>query len=95
MVVLSTPRLTPPVRRHAPPGNRSIQVFFARARACQFLFSPHLNESNEDLAHQRDGYKRLNVQVAAVRIVAGEKSRIKRVSIMGVTRAQAIKALGL
>jgi uncharacterized protein len=37
----------------------------------------------------------LNVPVAAVRIVAGEKSRTKRVSIASVTRAQAIKALGL
>ena len=37
----------------------------------------------------------LNVPVAAVRIVTGERSRTKRVSIAGVTRAQAIKALGL
>jgi uncharacterized protein len=39
--------------------------------------------------------ERLNVTVSAVRIVAGEKSRTKRVSIAGVVRAQAIKALGL
>ena len=37
----------------------------------------------------------LNVPVAAVRIVAGEKSRTKRVSIAGVTRERSIKALGL
>jgi uncharacterized protein (TIGR00251 family) len=39
--------------------------------------------------------ERLNVPVSAVRIVAGEKSRTKRVLIAGVTRAQAIEALGL
>jgi uncharacterized protein YggU (UPF0235/DUF167 family) len=39
--------------------------------------------------------ERLNVPMAAVRIVAGEKSRMKRVSIADVTRAQAIKALGI
>ena len=39
--------------------------------------------------------KSLNVPVAAVRIVTGERSRTKRVSIAGVTRAQAIKALSL
>jgi uncharacterized protein len=32
----------------------------------------------------------LNVSVAAVRIVAGEKSRIKRLAIAGVTRAQVV-----
>jgi uncharacterized protein (TIGR00251 family) len=32
---------------------------------------------------------RLNVPVSAVRIVGGEKSRNKRVSVAGVTRAQA------
>jgi uncharacterized protein len=38
---------------------------------------------------------RLNVPVAAVRIVTGETCRTKRVSVAGVTRAQAIKVLGL
>jgi uncharacterized protein (TIGR00251 family) len=33
---------------------------------------------------------RLNVPVSAVRIVGGEKSRNKRVSVAGVTRAQVI-----
>jgi len=37
----------------------------------------------------------LNVPMATVRIVAGEKSRTKRVSIADATRAQAIKALGI
>jgi uncharacterized protein (TIGR00251 family) len=39
--------------------------------------------------------ERLNVPLAAVRIVTGETRRTKRVSIAGVTRAQAIKVLGL
>jgi uncharacterized protein len=39
--------------------------------------------------------ERLNVTVSAVRIVAGEKSRRKRVSIRGVTLAQVMKALDL
>jgi len=33
--------------------------------------------------------------VAAVRIVAGEKSRTKRISIAGTTREQIIQKLGL
>jgi uncharacterized protein len=33
---------------------------------------------------------RLNVPVSAVRIVGGEKSRNKRVSVVGVTRAQVV-----
>lgn len=35
--------------------------------------------------------ERLNVPRAAVRIVAGEKSRRKRVSVAGVSRAQALE----
>jgi uncharacterized protein (TIGR00251 family) len=34
--------------------------------------------------------ERLKVPVSAVRIVAGQKSRTKRVSIVGVTRAQVV-----
>jgi uncharacterized protein len=37
----------------------------------------------------------LNVPMAAVRIVAGEKSRTKRISISGVTRGKIIELLGL
>jgi hypothetical protein len=37
----------------------------------------------------------LNVPRAAVRIVAGEKSRTKRISISGVTRGKIIELLGL
>ncbi|MGH9713338.1 MAG: DUF167 domain-containing protein [Candidatus Acidiferrales bacterium] len=37
---------------------------------------------------------RLNVPVSAVRIVAGEKSRTKRVAIWGATRAQILTLAG-
>jgi uncharacterized protein (TIGR00251 family) len=37
----------------------------------------------------------LNVPRAAVRIVAGEKSRTKRISISGLTRGKVIELLGL
>jgi len=37
----------------------------------------------------------LNVPMAAVRIVAGEKSRAKRISSSGVTRGKIIELLGL
>lgn len=39
--------------------------------------------------------ERLNVAVSAVRIVAGERSRTKRVAIAGVTREKAVAAFGL
>jgi hypothetical protein len=54
-----------------------------------------LNEWNESVTCSRERYKRLNARVSAVRIVAGEKSRTKRVSIAGVVRAQVMKALDL
>jgi uncharacterized protein (TIGR00251 family) len=58
------------------------------------LIAPALeNRANEALRGLLAA--RLNVPVAAVRIVAGEKSRTKRVSIAGMTREQIIKILGL
>jgi uncharacterized protein len=58
------------------------------------LMAPALeNRANEAL--RRLLAERLNVQVAAVRIVAGEKSRTKRISIAGITREQVITKLGL
>ena len=58
------------------------------------LMAPALeNRANEAL--RRLLADRLNVQVAAVRIVAGEKSRTKRISIAGITREQIITKLGL
>lgn len=51
------------------------------------LTAPALeNRANEAL--RRLLADRLNVPVAAVKIIAGEKSRSKRVAIMGVTREQ-------
>jgi uncharacterized protein YggU (UPF0235/DUF167 family) len=61
----------------------------------QFFFHFHPNERNDGVTRSQEGYKRLNVTVSAVRIVAGKKSRTKRVSIAGVTRAQAMRALDL
>jgi uncharacterized protein (TIGR00251 family) len=58
------------------------------------LTAPALeNRANDAL--RRLLAERLNVQVAAVRIVAGEKSRTKRVSIAGITREQIITKIGL
>jgi len=58
------------------------------------LIAPALeNRANEAL--RRLLAARLNVPVAAVRIVAGEKSRTKRISIAGMTREQIIGKLGL
>jgi uncharacterized protein YggU (UPF0235/DUF167 family) len=51
------------------------------------------NRANEAL--RRLLAERLNVPVAAVRIVAGEKVRTKRISIAGTTREQIIQKLGL
>jgi uncharacterized protein (TIGR00251 family) len=51
------------------------------------LTAPPVDDRAND-ALRRLLAERLKVPVSAVRIVAGEKSRTKRVSIAGVTRAQ-------
>ena len=51
------------------------------------LTAPPVEERAND-ALRRFLAARLNVPVSAVRIVGGEKSRNKRVSVVGVTRAQ-------
>jgi uncharacterized protein (TIGR00251 family) len=62
-----------------------------RARQKIQLTAPPVDDrANEAL--RRLLAERLKVPVSAVRIVAGEKSRTKRVSIMGVTRPQIAKA---
>jgi len=58
------------------------------------LTAPPVDDRAND-ALRRLLAERLNVPVAAVRIVMGETRRTKRVSVAGVTRAQAIKVLGL
>ena len=54
------------------------------------LTAPPVEDSAND-ALRRFLAARLKVPVSAVRIVAGEKSRNKRVSIAGVSRAQIIE----
>jgi uncharacterized protein (TIGR00251 family) len=58
------------------------------------LTAPALeNRANDAL--RRLLAERLNVPLVAVRIVAGEKSRTKRISISGMTRGKIIELLGL
>jgi uncharacterized protein len=58
------------------------------------LSAPALeNRANEAL--RRLLAECLNVPMAAVRIVAGEKSRTKRISISGITRGRTVELLGL
>jgi len=56
------------------------------------LTAPPVDDRAND-ALRRLLAERLNVPVSAVRIVAGEKSRTKRVEIAGVTRAQVLALL--
>jgi uncharacterized protein len=56
------------------------------------LTAPPVDDRAND-ALRRLLAERLNVPVSAVRIVAGEKSRTKRVEIAGVTRAQVLSLL--
>jgi uncharacterized protein len=58
------------------------------------LTAPPVDDRAND-ALRRLLAERLNVPLSAVRIVTGEKSRTKRVSVAGVKRAQATKVLGL
>ena len=58
------------------------------------LTAPALeNRANESL--RRLLAERLNVPMPAVRIIAGDKSRTKRISIFGITRTRIIELLGL
>lgn len=56
------------------------------------LTAPPVDDQAND-ALRRLLAEHLNVSVSAVRIVAGEKNRIKRLSIAGVTRAQLVVLL--
>jgi uncharacterized protein (TIGR00251 family) len=71
----------------------TIEGLYGEALKVRLAAPPVDNKANDAL--RRLLAKRLNVPVAAVRIVAGEKSRTKRISIAGITRAQAIELLGL
>lgn len=56
------------------------------------LTAPPVDDRAND-ALRRLLAERLNVPISAVRIVAGEKSRTKRVEIAGVTRTQILSLL--
>lgn len=56
------------------------------------LTAPPVDDRAND-ALRRLLAERLNVPISAVRIVAGEKSRTKRVEIAGVTRTQVLSLL--
>jgi uncharacterized protein len=73
--------------RVAPRSSRdAIEGEYNGALKVRLTAPPLDNRANEAL--RRLLAERLKVPVSAVRIVAGEKSRTKRVSISGVTRAQ-------
>jgi uncharacterized protein len=73
--------------RVAPRASRdAIEGEYNGALKVRLTAPPLDNRANEAL--RRLLAERLKVSASAVRIVAGEKSRTKRVSISGVTRAQ-------
>jgi uncharacterized protein len=78
-VVLAV-RVTPRASRDAIEGE------YQGALKVRLTAPPVDDSANEALRRLLSA--RLKVPVSAVRIVAGEKSRTKRVSIAGVTRAQ-------
>lgn len=75
-------RVAPGARRDAIEGE------YGGALKVRLTAPPVDNQANEALCRLLAA--RLNVRVAAVRIVAGEKSRSKRVAIAGVTAAQVV-----
>lgn len=78
-------RVTPRARRDAIQGEHEGAL---RVR----LTAPPVDDRAND-ALRRLLAERLNVPISAVRIVAGEKSRTKRVEIAGVTRTQVLSLL--
>jgi uncharacterized protein (TIGR00251 family) len=64
----------------------AIEGEYQRALKVRLTAPPIEDRANDAL--RRLLAARLNVPVSAVRIVSGEKSRNKRVSVVGVTRAQ-------
>ncbi|HUO35061.1 MAG TPA: DUF167 domain-containing protein [Candidatus Acidoferrum sp.] len=78
--------------RVAPRGRRDeIEGEFGGAAKVQLKALPVDGKANESLC--RFLAECLNVPKAAVRIVAGETSRSKRVQVMGKTRAEVLAAL--
>lgn len=73
--------------RVAPRGSRdAIEGEHQGALKVRLTAPPVDNRANDAL--RRLLAERLNVPLAAVRIVSGDRSRMKRVSIAGVSRAQ-------
>ncbi len=70
----------------------AIEGEYAGALKVRLTAPPVEDRANEAL--RRLLAERLNVPVSAVRIVAGEKSRTKRVAIAGVTREQVTALAG-
>jgi uncharacterized protein len=78
--------------RVAPRSNRNgIEGERQGALKIRLTAPPIDDRANDSLRHLLA--ERLNVRVSAVRIVAGEKSRTKRVEIQGVTRTQVLGLL--
>ena len=78
--------------RVAPRSSRdSIEGEYQGALKVRLTAPPVDDRANEAL--RRLLAERLKVPVSAVRIVAGEKSRTKRVAIAGVSRAQVVALL--
>lgn len=73
-------RVTPRSSRNAIEGERQGTL---RIRLTAAPIDDQANDSLRRLLAER-----LNVRASAVRIVAGQKSRTKRVEIAGITRAQ-------
>jgi uncharacterized protein (TIGR00251 family) len=80
-------RVTPRASRDAIEGE------YQGALKVRLTAPPVEDRANESLRQLLA--KRLNVPLSAVRILTGEKSRTKRVSIAGVTRAQILSLAGV
>lgn len=80
--------------RVIPRGSRdAIEGAYGEALKVRLMAPALENRANDAL--RRLLAERLNVPLAAVRIVAGEKSRTKHISIAAMTRAHLMKVLGL
>jgi uncharacterized protein len=84
--VLFAVRVTPRASRDAIEGE------YQGALKVRLTAPPVKDRANVALRHLLA--KRLNVSVSAVRILTGEKSRTKRVSIAGAVRAQILALAG-
>lgn len=80
-------RVTPRASRDAIEGE------YQGALKVRLTAPPVEDRANEAL--RRLLAERLNVPMSAVRIVAGEKSRMKRVSILGASRAKILALIEL